>query len=230
MAALIEIEDDYEHVENLEYILENVLMHDDGSPEFRNLKDDFNSQLTLSCKCSNNNNCCNNIEFCHKGGLKYMHVKDELVLMPNEDKQFRSIVECNDLCECKATQCLNRRVQYGPRQKLEVFDSPLYKSKGLRTAADIPSGAFICEYAGELLTLSEAQRRIKFVDRNGQMNYILCLYEHSNVQSSKILLTIVDPSKRGNIGRYLNHSCQPNCQILPVRTNCPIPKIGKRLA
>ncbi|XP_030243588.1 histone-lysine N-methyltransferase SETMAR isoform X1 [Drosophila navojoa] len=222
MAALIEIEDDYDHMENVEYILENVLMPDDGSPEFRHLQDDYNSHLTLSCKCSNNKNCCNNIDFCHKGGLKYMRVEDELVVIPSESQQFRSIIECNELCECQISQCLNRRVQYGPRQKLEVFESSLYKSKGLRTTAYIPRGAFICEYAGELLTPSEAQRRIKIIDESCQMNYILCLYEHSKTR----LITIVDPSKRGNIGRYLNHSCQPNCKILPVRTNCPIPKIG----
>ncbi|XP_033232843.1 histone-lysine N-methyltransferase SETMAR isoform X5 [Drosophila pseudoobscura] len=34
-----------------------------------------------------------------------------------------------------------------------------------------------------------------------------------------------DPSRRGNIGRYINHSCDPNCHITAVRIDCPIPKI-----
>ncbi|XP_030564190.1 probable histone-lysine N-methyltransferase set-23 isoform X2 [Drosophila novamexicana] len=176
MPAHVEIDDDYDHNGNVEYILENVLMPDDGSPEYSRLKDDYNSQLTLSCTCTDN--CSNIVLCCHGDGIKYTRAKGELVLLSSADKQFPSIIECNDLCECPITLCTNRRVQYGPRKNLEVFESPLYKSKGLRTTADIPCGAFIY------------------------------------------------PAQRGNIGRYLNHSCQPNCEILPVRTNCPIPKVG----
>ncbi|XP_030564189.1 probable histone-lysine N-methyltransferase set-23 isoform X1 [Drosophila novamexicana] len=229
MPAHVEIDDDYDHNGNVEYILENVLMPDDGSPEYSRLKDDYNSQLTLSCTCTDN--CSNIVLCCHGDGIKYTRAKGELVLLSSADKQFPSIIECNDLCECPITLCTNRRVQYGPRKNLEVFESPLYKSKGLRTTADIPCGAFICEYAGELLTLSEAQRRLEHIDKNCLVNYILCLNEHVSPQShylvqKQLLLTIVDPAQRGNIGRYLNHSCQPNCEILPVRTNCPIPKVG----
>ncbi|KAM8703491.1 hypothetical protein ACLKA7_008161 [Drosophila subpalustris] len=74
---------------------------------------------------------------------------------------------------------------------------------GLRTTVDIPCGAFICEYAGELLTL-----------------------ENNTDCRQPTQTTIVDPSRRGNIGRYLNHSCEPNCEVLAVRINSPIPKIG----
>jgi histone-lysine N-methyltransferase SETMAR len=31
---------------------------------------------------------------------------------------------------------------------------------------------------------------------------------------------------KGNIGRYLNHSCDPNCEILSVRVDSIIPKIA----
>lgn len=42
----------------------------------------------------------------------------------------------------------------------------------------------------------------------------------------KHLQTFIDPSRKGNIGRYLNHSCDPNCEILSVRIDGPIPRLG----
>jgi histone-lysine N-methyltransferase SETMAR len=35
----------------------------------------------------------------------------------------------------------------------------------------------------------------------------------------------VDPTTIGNIGRYINHSCQPNAVVVPVRTDIPVPKL-----
>jgi histone-lysine N-methyltransferase SETMAR len=29
----------------------------------------------------------------------------------------------------------------------------------------------------------------------------------------------------GNIGRYINHSCQPNAIVVPVRSDSPVPKL-----
>ncbi|KAH8311662.1 hypothetical protein KR044_007398 [Drosophila immigrans] len=229
---MIEICDDYDHKDSVEYILENALMPDDGSLQFKHLKDNYNSQITSTCSCAANNNksCTNIVDCCHGGGFKYNQEKNELVLVKKADIGSPAVTECNDFCKCDWRKCHNRVVQLGPRKNLEIFDSPLYKSMGLRTMVDIPCGAFICEYAGELLTLPEAKRRLQIVDASDKMNFILCLHEHikledkADYQASQ--MTIVDPTYRGNIGRYLNHSCQPNCEIFAVRINCPIPKIG----
>jgi len=235
---MFEINDDYDHnIETVDYILENVLMEDDGSAEFKCLQDNYNSQLTLSCGCCSAWSICNDdVHCCHGGGLVHNHERGELVLIKNSDKLLPALIECNDLCQCKLIRCNNRLAQYGPRKNLEIFYSPLFKSIGLRTSLNIPSGAFICEYAGELLTLAEAKRRLQLIDKQGEMNYVLCLNEYASTSFKDKQdykppqITIVDPSKRGNIGRYLNHSCNPNCEILAVRINSPIPKIGKYMS
>ncbi|XP_046866131.1 probable histone-lysine N-methyltransferase set-23 isoform X2 [Drosophila willistoni] len=217
-----DLEDNYDHEDNendMEYILECVLMEDDGSDEYKELRNNYNSQLTQSCKCSKG--VCSDLAECpHGGAYKYSSNKSELVLKSNNSLP---IFECNGSCEC-GINCGNRLVQNGPRRDLEIFDSPLYHSKGVRTTVNIPQGAFICEYAGELITKTESQRRIEVNDSLGYMNYVLCLKEFASEEISEV--TIVDPCRRGNIGRYLNHSCQPNCQIMAVRVECPIPKIG----
>lgn len=55
------------------------------------------------------------------------------------------------------------------------------------------------------------------------MNFILKVNENFG---ENIIETIVDPSRFGNIGRYINHSCNPNCELIPIRVDSLIPKIA----
>ena len=129
------------------------------------------------------------------------------------------ITECNSRCSCP-NACRNRVVQKGIRYKLEVFN---HEQKGLclRTLELIKKLTFICEYAGEVLTYEEAKTRaVNQTEKD--MNYIFVLREHF---SSGELVTYVDPCKRGNIGRFLNHSCEPNSFIVPFRVENMVPKL-----
>uniref|UniRef100_B3P1J2 GG17759 n=1 Tax=Drosophila erecta TaxID=7220 RepID=B3P1J2_DROER len=211
--------DDYEHQDELEYILESVLMPSDDSEEFKCLADDYNSVLLNHCPCIG---ACENSKVCpHGGQYEFTGDGSELILR----KSANPVIECNNLCKCCRNTCCNRLVYLGPRKHLEIFDSPAYGSKGLRTTVKIPKGGYICEYAGELLTVPEAKRRLQANEKLGLMNYVLVLNEYTSDKMQQV--TIVDPSRRGNIGRYLNHSCEPNCHIAAVRIDCPIPKIGE---
>lgn len=234
----MDIADDYEHAKHdLEYVLENVLQEESSvnmvDEEYLSLCEQYNSILINKCNCSGDDDCTLNSKCCHATNYKNLHSSHELVL----DKERHSgdiIYECSTLCKCNLKKCRNRLVQYGPRQHLKIIDSLRYNSKGLLTIQDIPQGGFICEYAGELLTTLEAQNRTAENEKKFEMNYILCLNElnqNCNVINDEIkkFKTIVDPSRKGNIGRYLNHSCEPNCEIFSVRIDCPIPKIGESI-
>ncbi|XP_018371408.1 PREDICTED: histone-lysine N-methyltransferase eggless isoform X2 [Trachymyrmex cornetzi] len=61
------------------------------------------------------------------------------------------IYECNSGCKCSVKTCLNRVVQHPLRLKLQVFKTGP-RGWGIRCLNDIPHGAFICIYAGRLLT------------------------------------------------------------------------------
>lgn len=229
-----EINDDYDHLDNdLEYILENVLSENirenvNENNDCKRLHDLFNSFLLNKCECEE-------VEYpqCSKclHGSNYIYDKQfqELVLSDSENR-IDVIYECSQMCSCKPGNCMNRLVQYGPRKFLKIVDSFQYGSKGLITTCDIPKNAFICEYAGELLTMQEAKMILRQNELQNNMNYVLFLKESCPTsESNSEILTIVDPSRRGNIGRYINHSCDPNCHIKSVRIDCPIPKIGKKL-
>ena len=80
------------------------------------------------------------------------------------------------------------------------------------------------------MTKDEAIRRDDINVKSKRMNYIFCLNEISlrNVEANEQpVKTFIDPTYKGNIGRYLNHSCSANCDIISVRVDSIIPKIGK---
>ena len=64
-------------------------------------------------------------------------------------------------CPLSCTGCNNSVVSMGVRYPLEVFRTE-DKGWGVRCSVDIPSGAFICEYVGEVLTDEEAVCHVLF--------------------------------------------------------------------
>lgn len=129
--------------------------------------------------------------------------------------------ECNILCACSDT-CSNRVVQRGVRLRLEVYDTR-NRGWGVRTLEPIPRGTFVCEYAGEVISLEEARRR-QLAQRSEDNNYIIAVREHAG--SGSVIETFVDPAVVGNVGRFLNHSCLPNLFMLPVRVHSMLPRLA----
>lgn len=64
------------------------------------------------------------------------------------------IKECWYKCGC-GMDCGNRVVRRGVKFKLQVFMTSEGKGWGLRTLEDLPKGAFVCEYVGEVITNTE---------------------------------------------------------------------------
>ncbi|EER00647.1 histone-lysine n-methyltransferase, bat/ehmt, putative, partial [Perkinsus marinus ATCC 50983] len=84
------------------------------------------------------------------------------------------IVECNFLCDCNYNTCPLRVVQKGLTKRLEVFWTGRERGWGVRSLDVIKAGAFICEYAGELLPESVAETRGKELSDN----YLFDLARH----------------------------------------------------
>ncbi|KAL3852245.1 hypothetical protein ACJMK2_015913 [Sinanodonta woodiana] len=130
------------------------------------------------------------------------------------------IFECNLTCTCPIW-CKNRVVQRGLEFQMSVsWDDK--KGMCLRTLDPIPENSFVCEYAGEVISTDEVCKRFKSLTQEDK-NYIFVLKEHF---ASQTLYTYIDPSYTGNIGRFLNHSCDPNLFMVAVRVNTMIPKLS----
>jgi [histone H3]-lysine36 N-dimethyltransferase SETMAR len=217
--------DEYDHLDDaIEYILENQLQPDDGTASFVDLKEKFHSTFLAHCSCAGDSNCSQSDD-CQYGGNYAWHENERIL---NTQRRCKDLIyECFELCTCPPN-CHNRLVQFGPRRGLAVKDfSHLHKQLGLVCHDPVPAGGFICEYTGELLTKDEAMRRNAENEASGAMNYILCINERSlDGDSVDQLQFFIDPSRRGNIGRYANHSCRPNCELISVRVGHFIPKLG----
>ncbi|XP_072203264.1 histone-lysine N-methyltransferase SETMAR [Excalfactoria chinensis] len=131
------------------------------------------------------------------------------------------LFECNSMCRC-GEGCENRVVQRGLQVRLEVFKTAK-KGWGVRALEAITKGRFVCEYAGEVLGFAEARRRI--LSQTAQdPNYIIAVREH--LHSGQVMETFVDPTYIGNVGRFLNHSCEPNLVMVPVRVDSMVPRLA----
>lgn len=133
----------------------------------------------------------------------------------------KPIFECNASCKC-GEECVNRLVQHGIHHKLEVFRTR-HKGWGLRVLEPIEENAFMCEYAGEVLTKGEAKIRTQNM-RKDDMNYIFVLKENFGGRSA--METFIDARLKGSIARFINHSCEPNLFLHAVRVHNEVPRVA----
>ncbi|XP_072515395.1 histone-lysine N-methyltransferase NSD3 isoform X4 [Salminus brasiliensis] len=147
-------------------------------------------------------------------------------------------------CTCRPTderpcgqdsQCLNRMLQYechpqvcpaGDRCLNQSFSKRMYpdteviktsgRGWGLKTKQDLKKGDFVMEYVGELIDLEECRQRISHANKNHITNFYMLTLTKDRV---------IDAGPKGNLSRFMNHSCSPNCETQKWTVNGDI-RIG----
>ncbi|MBX3173346.1 MAG: SET domain-containing protein-lysine N-methyltransferase [Gemmatimonadaceae bacterium] len=77
--------------------------------------------------------------------------------------------------------------------------------RGVYATARIPAGTRIIEYTGELISEAEGERRYPTLpsgEEEPEHTYLLTLDEQR----------VIDANVGGNAARFINHSCEPNCE------------------
>ncbi|CAL9691667.1 unnamed protein product [Knipowitschia caucasica] len=114
-----------------------------------------------------------------------------------------SFAECSpSTCPC-GDRCDNQHIQrHEWVQCLERFRAE-GKGWGIRTKETLSSGQFIIEYLGEVVSEHEFRSRMmeQYFSHSG--NYCL------NLDSGMV----IDSYRMGNEARFINHSCEPNCEM-----------------
>ncbi|GMP96896.1 hypothetical protein CsSME_00045333 [Camellia sinensis var. sinensis] len=94
-----------------------------------------------------------------------------------------------------------------PIPMFQVFMTPGGKGWGLRTLEDLPKGAFVCEYVGEILTNAELFERVSKSPSSEEHAYPVLLdadWGSEGVLKDEEALCL-DATHYGNVARFINH-------------------------
>jgi len=115
------------------------------------------------------------------------------------------LTECDPkFCPC-STACKNQRFSRKKFEDLEVKRSSK-KGHGLFATEDanvIKAGEFVLEYVGEVLHEEAYEERKQQYAREKRRHFYFMTLSSSET---------IDATERGGVGRFLNHSCDPNCE------------------
>ncbi|KAJ8106953.1 hypothetical protein OPT61_g9197 [Boeremia exigua] len=131
---------------------------------------------------------------------------------------------CGDAChnrimayECDSTNCRLTTEECGNRPFAELkrrgkgngYDYGVEvmetdgRGYGVRAMRTFQPHQIIVEYAGEIITQSECERRMKQVYKKDKCYYLMSF-------DNKMIID----ATRGTIARFVNHSCEPNCEMI----------------
>ncbi|XVF28534.1 hypothetical protein REPUB_Repub15cG0038000 [Reevesia pubescens] len=135
----------------------------------------------------------------------------------------RFIKECWSRCGC-SKKCGNRVVQQGIAVALQVFQTLEGKGWGVRTIDDLPRGAFVCEYVGEIINNSEMHERNMQGTFGKKHTFPVPLdaqwFAEDIIKDEKALY--LDSTFYGNVARFINHRCSDaNLIGIPVEVETP---------
>lgn len=109
--------------------------------------------------------------------------------------------ECDKNCPC-AEACTNTTIQAASKAPVEVFCTQ-DKGCGVKAKSKINAGSFIIEYVGEVMSEHEYIERIN--TRYSKDVHDYCIHLESGI--------VINARDMGNESRFINHSCDPNCEV-----------------
>ncbi|ESW16847.1 hypothetical protein PHAVU_007G189700 [Phaseolus vulgaris] len=205
-----------------------------------------NCVLSIPCACANKTG--GEFAYGSRGLLKEQFLNSCIAISRNPQKHFfyckncpldrikndgglepckghlkrKFIKECWSKCGC-GKHCGNRVIQRGMTCKLQVFFTSEGKGWGLRTLEDLPKGAFVCEFVGEILSIKELYERNMKCTGEGKHTYPVLLdanWDSGHVNNKEALC--LDAASFGNIARFINHRCfDANLVEIPVEVEDP---------
>ncbi|HUR87946.1 MAG TPA: SET domain-containing protein-lysine N-methyltransferase [Ramlibacter sp.] len=89
-----------------------------------------------------------------------------------------------------------------PGRRIQVRRSGVH-GKGVFALQDIPKGTRIIEYIGDIISWKEADKRLSSDPDDPNHTFFFSIGDGKKV---------IDANVGGNAARWINHSCNPNCE------------------
>ncbi|GAA6020404.1 hypothetical protein JCM10207_002096 [Rhodosporidiobolus poonsookiae] len=105
-------------------------------------------------------------------------------------------------CRC-GRHCQNQRFQKKQYAPIEIVKTEK-KGFGVRAGADMPADCFVYEYIGEVIGPKPFERKLREYANEGIKHFYFMALDRE---------VFIDATKKGGKGRFLNHSCNPNCVV-----------------
>jgi hypothetical protein len=113
-------------------------------------------------------------------------------------------LECDENCRC-GVSCRNRvfqRQEYADVYPIKTEN----RGWGLCAGSLIKKDTFIMQYIGEIYSLDSEYGKKKMKEyKDNECTYLMDLPNNNKHE-------VIDPTKKGNMARFINHSCDPNCE------------------
>ncbi|KAL3700449.1 hypothetical protein R1sor_018471 [Riccia sorocarpa] len=112
------------------------------------------------------------------------------------------LTTCSASCKC-GDKCFNVPFQRRPGRKMKPAKTESC-GWGLQADEDIQAGDFLVEYVGEVIDDETCEKRLWAMKEQGETNFYMCEISREMV---------IDATFKGNLSRFINHSCEPNCVL-----------------
>ncbi|XP_011707268.1 PREDICTED: histone-lysine N-methyltransferase NSD2 isoform X2 [Wasmannia auropunctata] len=112
------------------------------------------------------------------------------------------MVECSPGICPAGDKCMNQSFVLRQYPAMEPFHT-VGRGWGLRALEDIQAGLFVIEYVGEIIDDAEYKRRLHRKKELKNENFYFLTIDNNRT---------IDAEPKGNLSRFMNHSCAPNCE------------------
>jgi hypothetical protein len=150
---------------------------------------------------------------CEKHPIKTHEIKE--MEIPFDQKKEDDIFGCGKSClnkmvswECvehlcpAGISCRNRRFQQHLYEEVYPIKTDS-RGWGLCAGIFLPKGTFVMQYIGEIYSIDSQYGQGKLKEyRNKTCTYLMSISKNE----------VIDPTYKGNLARFINHSCEPNCE------------------
>ena len=118
----------------------------------------------------------------------------------NKECEFnmQACLMCSETC---GEECLNKPFKRRSGPKTVKFQTKM-NGIGLRTLQSIKEGQFVSEYVGQVINQRMLHARCKKLSRSEKNHYTFMLDTG----------LFIDSREKGNLARFINSSCEPNCE------------------